>query len=122
MLMWWGWIYLVLDTLWCMGVSMATSWQEVQSIECARVTALGLEKCLFVEVKMKPFYFKTISFHLYPVHLMQCDDAMEKRPFIIRASEQRRGFGTFCFMKFHLEKAEISWQAGQSSGSSVKKR
>lgn len=48
---WWGWICLVLATLWCTAVSMATSWREVQSTESARVMGLGRERCLYVEVK-----------------------------------------------------------------------
>lgn len=60
---WWGWICLVLATPWCTAVSMASSWRGVLNTESARVTALGQERCRYVEVKKKiPCFWNVIFF------------------------------------------------------------
>ncbi len=92
---WWGWTCLVLATLWCTAVSMATSWQGVLNTESARATALGQERCLYVEVQ------NLMSINVLSLHL--------------KGTLSARMLG-------HLEQSEISWWAVRWSGSTDKKR
>ena len=72
---WWGWICLVLATPWCTAVSMASSWRGVLNTESARVTALGQERCRYVEVKKKRkisfLFLKCYIFCIYNLNLIE---------------------------------------------------